>query len=145
MARRDGASRLGGGGWTVIVNLPLDPQRAWFTDLSGESLSLIGEWPPPTSTRSVDAEVRDYAGRRRIIRSARRSGGTSFSLILVTLDDLARLEDWLGHLLLLRTAQWRRWGMYRELPSTLIDTDGQRGRLYRVEIAWTDTDYDEAV
>ena len=130
----------------MIIRLPLDPKLAWFTDLDGVSLSLIGEWPLPTSTPGVDASVRDYAGRRRTIRSARKSSTTQFSVVMVTEAQRLQMEAWMGKTLLLRTIRWRRWGMYSELPTTeLGGTEDVWEPLYRLDIAWTDTDVDESV
>ena len=129
----------------MIIDLALARDSVWITDPDGTSLCLKGEWPDPESRSSVDAEVRDYAGRRRVISTRRRSGSVALTLILVDEPALAQLEKWKGKVLLLRSALWRRWGMYAEVVSVpLYSRRGLHDQRWRVALQWTDTDFDES-
>ena len=128
----------------MIVNLPL--RGAWFTTLDGESLRLIRatNWGPDSVT--VGGEVRQYGGRRRLIRTKSLVSQIPLPLTKVTEAQLEWLENHAGELLLLRTSAWRRWGSYLQFQSVPRYMDVPMSRQsWAVTLQWTDSDYDESV
>lgn len=129
----------------MIVNLPIT--GAWLTDLSNVSVNLDREYPPGDESDALDGAVKVYAGgRRRMVSTESDTVTVPLVFPMVTSEKLAQLRAWRGAVLLLRTAEWRRWGGFFAVTATpRLVTEDPAAQIWRVQITWTDIDRDESV